>query len=293
ATLSVELKYDADFMDIFQVRGIVRGKSGHYYAPIATRDRIQFVYKGLDDRVRTTAIHFPPDPERIDQKTAHWKIELEPLGKGHIVTAIQAHADPHQKLRETLESDIEAPDRSMEEVARCNNLRRPLHSLRRKYDDRLEDCTKFRSDNEIFDDMLAISTEDFYALQIPEKAGTAVAAGVPWFAALFGRDSLISSFQFLFLNPALAQGTLRVLASHQGHETRNDRDEEPGKIVHEMRSGEMTETGEVAFGVNYGSVDATPLFIILLSEYWRWTADDKLIKELRSSLMMAVQWLLS
>ncbi|MEO6828613.1 MAG: amylo-alpha-1,6-glucosidase, partial [Acidobacteriaceae bacterium] len=164
---------------------------------------------------------------------------------------------------------------------------------RRQYDGWLENCTRFRSNNDIFDSMLATSIEDFYALQIPDKAGTAVAAGVPWFAALFGRDSLIASFQALILNPVLACGTLRVLASHQGHETRNDRDEQPGKILHEMRSGEMTETGEVAFGMNYGSVDATPLFIILLAEYYRWTGDTGLLRELAVPLEMAVEWLLT
>jgi len=292
AKLSVELRYDADFMDIFQVRGMVRGKSGHYFAPIATEDRIQFLYKGLDQRVRSTTVHFSPNPKKIVHKTARWDVELAPSGRCHIVTAIQAHPDPHRRLADMPEIG-EDRDRTMDQVAECDNLRKPLHQLRHEYDQWLSDCTKFHSDNEIFDAMLASSTEDFYALQIPDRAGTAVAAGVPWFAALFGRDSLIASFQALILKPALAQGTLRVLASHQGRETRDDRDEEPGKIVHEMRSGEMTETGEVAFGMNYGSVDATPLFIILLSEYWRWTADDKLIKELRSSLMMAVQWLLS
>ncbi len=293
AKLLIEIDYDADFMDIFQVRGILRGKSGHYYAPVITPDRMNFVYKGLDERIRTTSIRFCPEPLKIEHKTARWEIELEPLGKAQITTTIHAHSEPHQSLLDAEDSGIVRAKPSRAEVTQKNDLHKPLKLLRREYDAWLDDCTHFRSDNQIFDSMLATSVEDFYALQMPDKAGIAVAAGVPWFAALFGRDSLIASFQSLILNPVLAQGTLRVLASHQGHETRDDRDEEPGKIPHEMRSGEMTETGEVAFGMNYGSVDATPLFIILLSEYRRWTGDDALLRELANPLQLAVEWLLT
>jgi glycogen debranching enzyme len=292
AKLLIEMNYDADFMDIFQVRGILRGKSGQYYAPITTQDGIKFVYKGLDERVRTTSIWFSPAPANIENKTARWEIELEPLGKIHLTTTIQTHSDPRRNLADEA-SDADHQEYSPAEVAQRDDLRKPLKMLRHEYEAWLEDCTRFRSNNKIFDSMLATSVEDFYALQIPDKAGTAVAAGVPWFAALFGRDSLIASFQSLILNPVLARGTLRVLASYQGNETRDDRDEEPGKILHEMRSGEMTETGEVAFGMNYGSVDATPLFIILLSEYRRWTADDALVRELGVPLQLAVEWLLT
>ena len=149
-----------------------------------------------------------------------------------------------------------------------------------------------RSDNQIFDAMLETSAEDFYALRMPEERGTAVAAGVPWFAALFGRDSLLSSYETLLLDPELARGTLRVLASYQGHVKNDERDEDPGKILHERRSGEMTATSEVAFGRSYGSVDATPLFLILAHEYFRWTGDRALLQELKEPLKAATNWIL-
>ena len=293
AKLLVEMNYDADFMDIFQVRGIVRGKSGQYYAPVTMRDRISFVYEGLDRCTRTTTICFAPDPASIDNKTARWEIDLEPLSKAHITAAVRTRSESQQNLSSLVEATIDNSGHALAQVVQRNDLRKSLQMLRGEYDKWLKDCTRFHSDNEIFDAMLETSTEDFYALQIPDKAGTAVAAGVPWFAALFGRDSLIASFQSLILNPMLAQGTLRVLASYQGRETREDRDEEPGKILHEMRSGEMTATGEIAFGMNYGSVDATPLFIILLSEYYRWTGDEGLVRELATALTLAVEWLLT
>jgi glycogen debranching enzyme len=153
-------------------------------------------------------------------------------------------------------------------------------------------CTHFRSDNDIFDVLLQTSTQDFYSLRMPEPAGTAVAAGVPWFAALFGRDSLISSYETLLLDPELACGTLRVLASYQGRDSNDERDEDPGKILHERRSGEMTATKEVAFGRSYASVDSTPLFLILAHEYYRWTADKALMQELKPALKAATNWIL-
>ena len=125
----------------------------------------------------------------------------------------------------------------------------------------LAECSRFSSDNDIFDAMLQTSIRDFYALQIRQPTGKMIAAGIPWFATLFGRDSLIASFETLILNSELAKGTLRVLAAFQGNRSSDERDEDPGKILHELRSGEMTNTGEVAFGRNYGSVDATPLFV--------------------------------
>lgn len=294
AKLLVEIAYDADFMDIFQVRGMIRGKSGHYYAPVSTVDSMSFLYEGLDKRVRTTTVSFAPTPTEIRGKTARWEIDLDPLGKTSIAATVRAHSESKQTLGQAYQSAI-ASDSMPSRVrsAQQNGLRKPLARLRVEFDQWQKDCTRFHSDNGIFDSMMKTSMEDFYALQMPETAGTAVAGGVPWFAALFGRDSLISSFQSLILNPSLAQGTLRVLASYQGRETRNDRDEEPGKILHEMRSGEMTETGEVAFGMNYGSVDATPLFLILLSEYHRWSDDEDLVRGLAKSIALAVKWLLT
>ncbi|MGC1781420.1 MAG: glycogen debranching N-terminal domain-containing protein [Acidobacteriaceae bacterium] len=288
--LSVEIAYDADFMDIFQVRGIVRGKSGHYYEPIVMRDSMSFIYEGLDKRVRTTTVSFAPEPAKIKDKTAHWEVDLEPLGKARITAVVRAHSEMGQSPSRAAQK-IE--EHSLVAFAYDNDLRKPLARLREEFEQWRKDCTRFHSDNGIFNAMLETSTEDFYALQMSDIAGTAVAAGVPWFAALFGRDSLIASFQSLILNPTLAQGTLRALASYQGDEVRDDRDEEPGKILHEMRSGEMTETGEVAFGMNYGSVDATPLFLILLGEYYRWTGDEDLLRGLAKNISLAVKWLLT
>lgn len=281
ATISMTLQYEADFMDIFQVRGLLRGKSGQYYAPAFENDRIVFLYDGLDHVTRSTTIWFDPPPQELDAAGASWRIELAPHEKIRIATIIIMKAEPH-----SAPAVIPAPKPDL------NGIRRARENAliqQRQWD---APRTRVESDNDIFNVLLRNAAEDFYALQMPESAGTTIAAGVPWFAALFGRDSLIASFEALLLDPGVARGTLRVLASYQGVESDDARDEDPGKILHERRSGEMTATGEVAFGRNYGSVDSTPLFLMLLAEYVRWTGDLALVTELRGAIQAATRWIL-
>ncbi len=288
AHLVVEITYNADFMDIFQVRGIIRGKSGRYFAPLISEARMTFVYEGLDERVRTTALSFDPTPTRISGHTARWELDLEPRSRARITSTIVTQALPKRSLSSSFLSPPSVPP-WMSERERVEEHEDKLHRGVTAWE---QECTHFKSSSEIFNTMLSTSLLDFYSLRIPEGQNKAIAAGVPWFAALFGRDSLISSFQTLILNPSLARGTLRSLAARQGRTECADNDEEPGKILHELRSGEMTTTGEVAFGKNYGSVDATPLFIILLSEYFQWTGDRELVEELRPCLEAALNWLI-
>lgn len=286
--LTVEYSFDADFMDIFQVRGIVRGKSGTYYAPVQERDSSVFVYEGLDNKLRSTTVRFDPPPAQMRENCSSWTIELPPLGRSQIrIRIVPRIADktPHVSVGEFSRMEVSP-------AAPGQNLESALEELQDDLDGWLAECSRFSSDNDIFDAMLQTSIRDFYALQIRQPAGKMIAAGIPWFATLFGRDSLIASFETLILNSELAKGTLRVLAAFQGNRSSDERDEDPGKILHELRSGEMTNTGEVAFGRNYGSVDATPLFVILLSEYFRWAGDMDFLVEMKPHLRTAVDWLL-
>jgi glycogen debranching enzyme len=280
--LTIEMFFAADFMDIFQVRGLLRGKHGRYFYPEVRDSSVRLSYEGLDRRTRSTDLYFVPRPALLEARRAQWELPLQPRARSRIATTItlQVCASPTR----TEPSQPIAPRRETLENARLRSAVR--HS------EWVENCTRLRSDNEIFNVMLETAAEDFYALRMPDARGTAVAAGVPWFAALFGRDSLLSSYQTLLLDPDLAQGTLRVLASYQGRMENDERDEDPGKILHERRSGEMTATHEVAFGRSYGSVDATPLFLILAHEYFRWTGDDGLLHELKEPLKAATNWIL-
>ncbi|MGA8729760.1 MAG: glycogen debranching N-terminal domain-containing protein [Terracidiphilus sp.] len=286
--LTIEFSFDADFMDIFQVRGIVRGKSGRYYAPVHEGNSSVFVYEGLDNKLRSTTIRFDPPPAQIRENSSSWNIELAPLGRSQISIGIVPRITdktPSVSAGEFAKVEV-APG------AARPGLDGALEELEDGLDVWLAECSRFNSDNDIFDAMLQTSIRDFYALQIRQSTGKMIAAGIPWFATLFGRDSLIASFETLILNSELAKGTLRVLAAFQGNRSSDERDEDPGKILHELRSGEMTNTGEVAFGRNYGSVDATPLFVVLLSEFFRWSGDMDFLVEMKPHLRAAVDWLL-
>ena len=277
-TIKVEISFAADFMDIFQVRGILRGKSGRYYQPVVEDSNVIFRYEGLDRRRRVTKLTFDPRPHSLNPDRVSWQCSLAPRGRTRLATRIAM-----------LVSDLEDQTRFPETSPTFDEIH--THSTM-QYEEWRRACTRFRSDNKIFDSLLQTSIKDFYALGMPDRAGTAIAAGVPWFAALFGRDSLLSSYETLILNPGLARGTLLVLASYQGLENCNERDETPGKILHERRSGEMTATNEIPFGRSYGSVDATPLFLILAHEYLRWTGDKALLHELKEALIAATRWIL-
>jgi glycogen debranching enzyme len=279
--LKIEILFAADFMDIFQVRGLLRGKSGRYYRPETQGSQVRLCYEGLDDRSRTTTLSFSPEPQRLEGAHAQWEVELERHGSTRITTTIDMKVEPtveHVALQENTRDD--------------HSLLKSRHRSAERQEQWLETRTRFRSDNAIFDAMLQSAAEDFYALQMTEPQGVAVAAGVPWFAAIFGRDSLISSYETLLLDPSLAAGVLRVLAAFQGTTRNDERDEDPGKILHERRSGEMTATDEVPFGRSYGSVDSTPLFLILAEQYFRWTGDRELLEELKGALMAATNWIL-
>ncbi|HWS16658.1 MAG TPA: glycogen debranching N-terminal domain-containing protein [Candidatus Elarobacter sp.] len=271
--LNIELAYEADFMDVFQVRGVARENLGHYYQPIVRHDSIVFHYCGLDGVARETVIHLSPEPEVVDGTTARWKLRLPPFKRFQLQTTIvpQVEGKRSRSVR---------PDFALQ-----------LRLRREALADWASHSTSFSSSNSIFNEMVATCKGDFHALQIPEAKERVIAAGIPWFATMFGRDSIIAAYQSLMLNPQLASETLRVLASHQGKEKNDWRDEEPGKILHEHREGEMTRAGEMPFGPYYGSVDATPLWLILLSETFNWTADEQLVKDLLPNAYRALEWI--
>lgn len=271
--LTIELAYEADFMDVFQVRGAKRQQLGHYYKPLVHRDSIIFYYCGRDSTARETVIHLSPEPEHINGTTASWKIKLPSFKRFQIQATItplvegkrsrSGRADFGQSLKVRREAFAQWESQS----------------------------TRFESSNRIFDQMVGTCVGDFHALQIPEGREHIIAAGIPWFATVFGRDSIIAAFQSLLLNPQLASETLRVLARYQGKEKDDWRDEQPGKILHEYREGEMTRAKEMPFGPYYGSVDATPLWLILLSETFNWTADETLVKDMLPHAHRALDWI--
>jgi glycogen debranching enzyme len=271
--LNIELAYEADFMDVFQVRGVARQEPGHYYLPIVNGNTIIFHYVGLDNVARDTIIQLSPEPDSVDGTTGRWRLKLPPFKRFQLQTTIVPQVEGKR-------SRAQKPDFGQQ-----------LRQRREAFGHWETQSSQFHSSNRIFDHLLGTAKSDFHALQIPDGREHVIAAGIPWFATMFGRDSIIAAYQSLFLNPRLAVETLRVLARYQGKEENDWRDEEPGKILHEYREGEMTRAGEMPFGPYYGSVDATPLWLILLSETWNWTADEQLVKDMLPHAYRALDWI--
>ena len=269
----IQLTYSADFLDVFQVRGTARHRCGHYFRPVVRDGALTFYYRGLDDVTRQTVLRFSPAPTEIADRTARWQIQLDPLKRWELEVTVTPVVDNHA-------ATVSAGD-----------FGAILRSRREAHDGWERDSTHFATSNDVFNTAINTAIGDFHALQIPVDGRRIIAAGIPWFATMFGRDSIIAAYQSLSLNPQLAADTLRLLAARQGTEHNDWRDEQPGKILHEYREGEMTRCGEVPFSPYYGSVDATPLFLILLSETFNWTADEELVQELLPAAHRALDWI--
>jgi len=269
----LEIHYDADFVDVFQVRGCARSTHGQYYKPVVRERTLAFFYRGLDGVMRQTQIDFAPQPAKIENKVAYWEVNLAPLRQMQVNINITPFVQGEKSRAGNYDQ--------------ANNLR----ARREAFAEWEGRSTVFRSSDDEFDAAFRTASGDFHALQIPEGDQHIVAAGIPWFATMFGRDSIIAAYQALSLNPQLAVETLRTLAHYQGKEVNDWLDEQPGKILHEYRTGEMTRNGEMPFGPYYGSVDATPLFLILLSETFNWTADEKLVRDLLPAAYRALEWI--
>ncbi|MEW6273497.1 MAG: glycogen debranching N-terminal domain-containing protein [Bacillota bacterium] len=282
--LQLEVELAADFLDIFEIRGFARGCRGELYAPAPTPDGVLFSYRGLDDIRRYTLVSFFPYPDelKIDGLAARARFSLSlPPGK-KVYLYMQARPFIGRRPKPS-------PGKGKSGV---NTVFR--NAVKRKYlgyQQWKEECTSFASDNLFIAEMLQRAITDLYSLRTTyPHLGTIVQAGIPWYAAPFGRDALIVGWQTLLINPAIAAETLYFLAALQGKEDNPWRDEEPGKILHELRRGELASCGEIPHTPYYGSVDATLWFIILLSETYRWTGDRALLEKLAPNLAAALQW---
>lgn len=278
--VSLELRFEADFKDIFEVRRFVtRTRRGVRHPPEPTEaGGLVYLYDGTDRLRRSTEILFNPHPE-IDDNRATFHLHLEPHGNRHgeDVAVIVVDVLP-------LQGD-ERPEEDQ-------GFDASLTALKRSYDRWNSSSTTFQTDNEELDHNLIWRNREDLRVLCDEEGDTLVpTAGVPWYAVPFGRDSLITSLQTLALNPELARGTLRFLARHQGRRVRAFQEEEPGKILHEIRFGELAAIHRIPHTPYYGTVDATPLFLVLLVELLEWTGRFELLDELEENVRLALIWI--
>src|SRR5579871_2875486 len=267
--LRLSILFDNDFADLFEVRGTHRDRRGTASAELQGNDRVLLAYRGLDDKVRRTALAFDPPPERLTTGAAVYQLALAPgESKPLFLTASceQTEARPLPFLRGMI-----AARRAMREQTR--------------------ERTSVQTSNDRFNEILCRSAADLAMLMTDTPQGRYPYAGIPWFSTTFGRDGLITALQMLWWSPDVARGVLRRLAFYQAKTKDPLADAEPGKILHEMRGGEMAALREVPFGLYYGSVDSTPLFVLLAGLYAERTGDVETIAMLWPAIRAALAWI--
>lgn len=267
----LDFKFGSQFVDLFEVRGTKRERRGTTRTPEVMQGRVILSYEGLDGVVRKSII-------RCDQaeNTTADTFRICPTVRPGVPWSFDI------SIQTAINDAVVLPLMEFQSV---------MDSLEASYDDWQAKSMSVMTDSDSFNRLIKRSLVDLRTLQSDWGQGPFFTAGIPWFAVPFGRDSLISALQMVLFRPDVAKGTLRTLASLQGSQVDRRRVEEPGKIVHEVRRGEMANLDEIPFGRYYGSVDSTPLFLILASEYYQVTDDKEFMKELMPSLLDALGWI--
>jgi len=268
ASVELLLEFAADFADIFEVRGYKRRKHGRLLEPQLDGSSVTLAYEGLDGLLRTTKLECIGAAAQVAANEMRIQLALGPR-EGTAFTLTTSCTSEDEK--ETLPYAVAA-----EELSRDSTT--------------FTDCD-INTSNEQFNDWLNRSKADLRMLITSTPEGLYPYAGVPWFSTVFGRDGIVTALECLWFSPDVAKGVLKFLAATQATEIEAERDSEPGKILHETREGEMARIGEVPFRRYYGSVDATPLFLVLAAAYFERTGDSALIRFIWRNIQLALDWI--
>ena len=271
--IEVVVRFGADFADVFEVRGAKRAKRGSQHRARVEGASVVLGYTGLCGRTYETVVSFGVAPTELAADHAVFELNLSPDRS----TTIEVRVAPV--------IDGVTPSRPGLPFARSAEMRASDAQAFRA------GSTTYVCDNGMLQDVLEQSAADLHALRVEFDRHTIVGAGIPWFCAPFGRDALITAYEALTLNPDFATEALRTLAAFQGQTFDPRTEEEPGKIFHELRFGEMARTGEIPHSPYYGSIDATPLFVIVAEALHRFAGDAAFLRELRPSIEAALGWI--
>src|SRR3981189_2023904 len=270
ASFDLTLLFDNDFADLFEVRGEKRLRRGLASSKLSGPTDVTLEYQGLDGKPRITALHFDPRPTRLAINAATYHFELTP----HQVTSLFVAVSCNKPI-----------------MHKPSPFFRGLLGHRREMRKSTAGATSIETSNNIFNEVLCQSMADLNMLMTETPQGRYPYAGIPWYSTTFGRDGLITALQMLWIDPRVARGVLKRLAFYKAKTVDPLADAEPGKILHEMRGGEMAALREVPFAKYYGSVDATPLFVLLAGLYVERTGDDEMLAELWPSIEAALRWI--
>jgi glycogen debranching enzyme len=262
--------FDNDFADLFEVRGLRRLRRGTLVRRVLSLSAAVLAYDGLDGRLRKAALAFDPAPQELTTKAATYHIVLRPKEAMPIFLSVGCgDPEPPQPVRYI--RGLRATHRDLR--AGCRN------------------AATVATSNQVFNEVVCRSFADLYMLMTRTPQGPYPYAGIPWYSTTFGRDGLITALQMLWIDPHVARGVLLRLAAYQARTEDAASDAQPGKILHEMRGGEMAKLREIPFALYYGSVDSTPLFVLLAGLYWKRTGDDETIRVLWPAIEAALAWI--
>ena len=270
ASFDLTLLFDNDFADLFEVRGEKRPRRGTGSGKLLGPSDVALDYMGLDGKSRSTALHFDPRPSRLAVNAATYHFELAPQQISSLFVAASCNKPAAHKPVPFF---------------------RGLLAHRREMRQSAAGATSIETSNDIFNEVLCQSMADLNMLMTDTPQGRYPYAGIPWYSTTFGRDGIITALQMLWIDPRIARGVLKRLAFYQAKTVDPLADAEPGKILHEMRGGEMADLHEVPFARYYGSVDATPLFVLLAGLYVERTGDDETLTELWPAIEAALWWI--
>lgn len=267
----ITCEFDADYRDIFEVRGMHRERRGKILPVEIADSTVIFSYEGLDNVARRTKIAFSLAPSELSERRARFRINLQPKEECSLYITTSCETDEHRPRVFTFDT--------------------ALQELNKKIDDGGLRRSCIITEDSHFNAWAARSAADVRMMTVGNPEGAYPYAGVPWFSTVFGRDGVITALECLWIDPTIAKSVLNYLADTQATELDIEQDSEPGKIIHEMRGGEMAALREVPFGRYYGSVDATPLFVMLAGAYLDRTDDRAFLHSIWPNVLAALEWM--
>jgi len=275
---TLKMKFQSDFADMFEVRGLNRPERGERMVPVEDHDEhsIFLAYRGVDNVLLETQIQFldiRPDLIQDGEVFFHFKLPA------------------HQTRTFELKVSTRCGGTEVAHLPEEQNYTTARTIADQHCSEWTQGLTKVRTDNDLFDVSIQRSVRDIYILRQPTPKGFGLGAGVPWYCAVFGRDSAITALQMLPFAPHLARECIEILAKYQGQIDNDYTGERPGRIMHELRLGELTRSKQIPHSPYYGTVDATQLWLLLFCEYVHWTGDLEFARELWPAVKLAVQWL--
>ena len=274
--LRLSVLFGANFEDLFEIRGTARSRHGQMHPPEITTDCVTLSYTGLDDTRRQTRFRFAPAPRVLAGTGAEFDIEVPSGG----TTALYIEIACTPQIAPSIDAAL--PHRAF--FTALAHSRRALRRAAAR-------AASIATNNTQFNEAARRAVADLAMLTTETAQGPYPYAGIPWFSTVFGRDGLITALQILWLDPTIALGVLRHLAANQADAYDAAADAEPGKILHEVRYGEMAMLGEVPFRRYYGSVDSTPLFVMLAGAYLQRTGDVAGLAALWPNIERALGWI--